>query len=233
MLRIAVIDDDPEVIDLLTKWLNDIVRDCQVTPFSELEPALTGISTTDFDLVVSDVDLGSGSDKFGGVKIAKALDTRRSPLLVISGYSVQEGVFRALGAWDYLQKPISEGDFKTEVKRALFYRRGLTETDAKVQDGVYPLVPELTINRGTRAPVLWKGQRIALSMSKIDIVDALARDAGTVVNHKRLFDFIASGKNVRNLRVKVSEIRNEFSSVDPDFDRIQPVVMNGYLWRVN
>lgn len=127
MQQIAVIDDDPEVIDLLMKWLNDIIPDCQVTPFSELEPALTGIATTDFDLVVSDVDLGSGSDKFGGVKIAKALDTRRSPLLVISGYSVQEGVFRALGAWDYLQKPISEGDFKTEVKRALMYRRGLTE----------------------------------------------------------------------------------------------------------
>lgn len=233
MQQIAVIDDDPEVIDLLTKWLNDIIPDCQVTPFSELEPALAGIAATDFDLVVSDVDLGSGSDKFGGVKIAKALDTRRSPLLVISGYTVQEGVFRALGAWDYLQKPISEGDFKTEVKRALMYRRGLTDTATQAAEGEFPLVPELKINRRTREPVQWKGQRIHLSMSKIDIVETLAKRAGTAVNHKELFEFIASGKNVRNLRVKVSEIRDEFKTVDEDFDRIQPVVMNGYLWRVN
>ena len=128
MQQIAVIDDDPEVIDLLTKWLNDIIPNCKIHPFSELDTALSGLISTDFDLVISDVDLGSGSDKFGGVKIAKALDTRRTPLLVISGFTVQEGVFRALDAWDYLQKPIDEGDFKTEVNRALVYRKGLTNT---------------------------------------------------------------------------------------------------------
>jgi DNA-binding response OmpR family regulator len=233
MQQIAVIDDDPEVIDLLTKWLNDIIPDCKVHPFSELDKALLGIANTDFDLVVSDVDLGSGSDKFGGVKIAKALDTRRTPLLVISGFTVQEGVFHALDAWDYLQKPIDEADFKTEVKRALMYRKGLTNIVEQTSDGGFLLVPDLKINRRSREAVQWKGHRLHLSMSKIDIVEALVKRAGTAVNHKDLFEFIVSGKNISNLRVKMSEIRDEFKTVDASFDRIHPVPMNGYLWRID
>ena len=218
MQQIAVIDDDPEVIDLLTKWLNDIIPNCKIHPFSELDTALSGLISTDFDLVISDVDLGSGSDKFGGVKIAKALDTRRTPLLVISGFTVQEGVFRALDAWDYLQKPIDEGDFKTEVNRALVYRKGLTNTAEQTSEGGFLLVPDLKINRRSRETVQWKGHRLHLSMSKIDIVEALAKHAGTPVNHKDLFEFIVSGKNISNLRVKMSEIRDEFKTVDPDVE---------------
>ncbi len=234
MQQIAVVDDDPLVIELLTRWLKETIHDCQISSFSELEPALRAIDDTDFDLVVSDVDLGTGSDKFGGVKIAKALDTRRTPLLVITGFTVEEGVFKALDAWDYLQKPVDESDFKSEVRRALTFRRALTDTDSVHEsDGDFPKVPDLKINRRGRNNIQWKGRPLRMSMSKIDIVEALARNAGTAVNHKQLYEFIVSGKNLRNLRVKVSEIRDEFRSVDPDFDQIQAVVMNGYLWQLD
>lgn len=234
MQKIAVIDDDPVVIELLTRWLRETIHGCDVSPFSQLEPALAAITSTDFDLVISDVDLGDGSDKYGGVKIAKALDTRRTPLLVITGFTVEEGVFKALDAWDYLQKPIDEADFKSEIVRALTYRRGLTSKDvSKPSDGGFAKVSELRINRRSRDGVQWKGHRLQLSMSKIDIVESLAQNAGAPVSHKDLFEFIPSGKNIRNLRVKVSEIRDEFKTVDPEFDRIQPVVMSGYLWRID
>ena len=234
MQKIAVIDDDRIVVKQLTQWLEDVIPDCQVFPYSGLDAALSAIATTDFDLVVSDVDLGPGSDRYGGVKIAKALDTRRTPLLVITGFTVEEGVFKALEAWDFLLKPIDEGDFKSEVARALTYRRGLIDTDASVAtEGVFEKIPDLKINRRGRNGVQWKGKRLQFSMSKIDIVEALARNAGRPVKHRELFEFIASGKNVRNLRVKISEIRDEFRSVDPDFDLIKPVVMNGYLWQTD
>jgi DNA-binding response OmpR family regulator len=233
MPKVAVIDDDPVVIELLTKLLREAVTNCEVTPYADLESALDGIASDDYDLVISDVDLGNGADKYGGVQIAKALDTTRSPLLVVSGYTVQVGVFRALGAWDYLQKPVSEVEFKTVVKRALVYRRGMIESDSAPAEAGFPLVPELKVDTRSRTALVWKGQKIHLAMSKIDIVTALARRAGNAVSKKELFDCIASGKNDRNLRVKISEIREEFKSVDEDFDCIQPVVMNGYLWRVD
>ena len=85
MQKIALIDDEADVIDLLCAWLNEAVPDCQIHPFTALEPALAAIAETDFDLVISDVELGPGSDKYGGVKIAKALDTRKTPLLVVRG----------------------------------------------------------------------------------------------------------------------------------------------------
>jgi DNA-binding response OmpR family regulator len=229
MLHIAIIDDDPEVVDLLVKWLADIVPDHTPHRFLDLAPALEAIASNDFDLVISDVELGDG-DKYGGVKIAKALDMSRTPLLVISGYSVHEGVFKALDAWDFLEKPLQEPDFKNEVKRALVYRKGLTDTSA-LPEGRFERVPDLVINRRSRRGVQWKGDRIHLPMSKIDIVEALASRAGSIVSHKDLFEFLPSGKNKRNLRVAISEIRDEFRTVDEDFDNIKPVVMSGYMWR--
>lgn len=155
--------------------------------------------------------------------------SRSQPLV-----TVEEGVFKALDAWDYLQKPVDESDFKSEVKRALTFRRALTDTDAVHEsEGDFAKVPDLKINRRGRNNIQWKGHPLRMSMSKIDIVEALARNAGTAVNHKQLYEFIVSGKNLRNLRVKVSEIRDEFRSVDPEFDQIQAVVMNGYLWQLD
>jgi DNA-binding response OmpR family regulator len=219
-------------VDLLTKWLSDILPDYKPYPFLALEPALDAIANNDFDLVVSDVELGDGSDKYGGVKIAKALDMSRTPLLVISGYAIHEGVFRALEAWEFLEKPIGESDFKGEVKRALVYRKGLTETATSMPEGRFERVPDLLISQRGSKRVQWKGHRLHLPMSKIDIVEMLAERAGNVVTFKELFDVLPSGKNKSNLRVAISKIRDEFRVVDEDFDQIKPVVMSGYVWEV-
>jgi DNA-binding response OmpR family regulator len=236
MAQIAVIDDDPEVVQLLTGWLKEIVPGDHVSPLLDLESALSAISNTDFDLVVADVDLGPGADKFGGVKIARALDTRRIPLLVVSGspeYEVQHGVFKALDAWDYLQKPISRVDFELQVRRAIAFRRGASDPANFAIDGEFHLVPDLKITRKTRSPVQWKAKTVRLSMSQIEVVETLAKNAGQTVKHAVLYEAIASGKNIENLRVKISAIRDEFRAVDPQFDRIKAIQFVGYQWRVD
>ena len=237
MHRIAVIDDHEPVNNMLVELLHEVLPGCMVDQFYESETALKAIDESDYDLVVSDVDLGPGSDKYGGVKIAKALDTKRIPLLVISGspeYAVQQAVFRALDAWDYLQKPIAEADFSVQVRRAIAFRQTATSSQtAGPISGVFPLVPELVIRRGERKPVQWRTKNLSLSMSQIDIVEHLASRAGQVVSFDDLYKFIASGKNRENLRVKISEIRAEFKSEDDGFDRIKGVPLAGYVWRTD
>jgi DNA-binding response OmpR family regulator len=237
MYRVAVIEDHAPVNDLLAKMVRQLLPDCEVHQYFEADQALEAIRAVDFDLVVSDVDLGPGSDKFGGVKIAKALDTKRIPLLVVSGspeYAVQEGVFRALDAWDYLQKPIAPADFELQIRRAIAYRKDVVEPhQAKSHTGEFLRVPDLKIDRRERRPVQWKGNDLHLSMSQMDIVEALAREAGNAVATDEFYKFIASGKNKENLRVKISEIRREFKTADEHFDRIKSVALTGYLWRID
>lgn len=237
MPHVAVIDDDPEVVQLLTGWLEQILPGVTVAPFLALAPALDAIANDAYDLVIADVDLGNGSgtDRFGGVRIAHALDTRQTPLLVVSGATdaeMQAEVFNALDAWDYLQKPVSRTDFEREVLRAVTFRKGMDARES-APSGVFAKVPELKITRRTGSPMEWKGRTIRMPMSKIDIVEVLARNAGEVVPHEKLIACIATGRNKENLRVKISEIRDKFEAEDPEFDRIQTVPYKGYVWSID
>lgn len=234
MPRIAVIDDHAEVVTLLTDWLEQLLPGAKISPFSTLQPALDAIDTCDFDLVIADIDLGPGNDKFGGVRIAKALNTQSTPLLVISGTvgETQKGYFKALDAWDTLEKPVDRPDFETLVRRAIAYRRGMSEV-AATPAGEFPRVPNLKITRQRGRPVEWKGKTIRLQMSQIDLVEVLAKAAGETVTHATLFGHIPSGKNLDNLRQKISEIRAGFEGEDPAFDRIVTVPLKGYSWRID
>jgi DNA-binding response OmpR family regulator len=235
MTRIAVIDDHPEVIRLLSDWLEQLLGDVQIHPCQTLSAALEAISKQAFDLVVADVDLGEGAERFGGVRIARALDTKQTPLLVVSGSTdveLQAGIFNALDAWDYLQKPVSRPDFEREVQRAIGFRRGMAAPVIS-SEGSFPLVPDLKITRRSGRPMEWKGKVVRMPMSKIDIVETLARNAGQVVAHSTLIDCIATGRNKENLRVKISEIRDAFEVEDGNFDRIETVPFKGYKWRID
>lgn len=232
MYRIAVIEDHRPVNDDLKELLLETLPGCEVHQFYELKPAIEAIATMDFHLVVSDVDLGPGTDKFGGVKIAKALDTLKVPLLIVSGspeYEMQHDIFKALDAWDYLQKPISAEDFKLQVKRAVRYANSLSAPAADpALNEQFPLVPDLKILG--RGPATWKGKKVSMSMSMLAIVEVLAQNANQVVTQKTLFEHLQSGKNVENLRVKISGIRKAFEAEDADFECIKSVPLAGYTW---
>jgi DNA-binding response OmpR family regulator len=235
VIHIAVIDDHQEVIHLLAGWLQELLPSVKVHTYQTLDAALAALATTEFDLVVADVDLGPGSDRFGGARIARALDTQQTPLLVVSGSTdveLQAGFFDALDAWDYLQKPVSRLDFEREVRRAIAFRRGSGSGAVRIE-GTFARVPDLKITRRTGCPVEWKGKTVRMPMSKIDIVEMLARSAGEVVLHDALIECIPTGRNKENLRVKISEIREVFEAEDPEFDRIVTVPLKGYLWRVD
>lgn len=240
MYQIAVIEDDEEVNNMFATMLRDILPGCDVRQFFDFGTASNAIwdHASTFDLVVSDVDLGPGTDRFGGLKIARALDTKKIPLLIVSGapeFEFQRGMFRAMDAWDYLQKPVAAADFETQVRRAMAFRdtlKGEPLGGAKKESEIrFPSVPDLIINRRARTPVTWKGTKVHMSMSSIDIVEELANKADTAVSFVVLFEYLASGKNKENLRVKISGIREAFREVDTDFDCIAPVPMTGYLWR--
>ena len=232
--KIAVIDDHQEVVSLLTDWLGQLLPGAAISPFNALQPALDAIGSGDFDLVIADIDLGPGNDKFGGVRVANALDTQNTPLLVISGTAgeMQKGYFRALDAWDTLQKPIDRPEFETLVRRAIAYRRGMSEVST-TPAGEFVRIPNLKITRQRGRPIEWKGKTVRLQMSQVDIVEALAKAAGETVTHATLFDYIPSGKNLDNLRQKISEIRGGFEVEDPGFDCIVTVPLKGYSWRID
>jgi two-component system response regulator ChvI len=231
MLRIAVIEDHQATNDEFKAFLIELWPDCKVEQYLTFAQAITGVKSIDFDLIVSDIDLGDGTDRYGGIKIAKALDSQRTPFLVVSGSpqpELQRDIFRALDAWDYLQKPVTSGDFALQARRAIAFRLAQTRnSEPEVRVGVQ----DLAIDLADRAMVRWKGRRVILSMTQIRLVQKMIENLNQVVPYADFFGDIESGRNKENLRVHIAGIRDAFKDVDPSFKRISTTTMIGYSWR--
>jgi two-component system response regulator ChvI len=235
MLKIAVIEDNSSTNDEFKGYLEIIWPECQVFQYFDFESALAGIKAMDFDLIVSDIELGDGTDKYGGVKIAKALDSHRTPFLIVSGSpqpELQREIFRALDAWDYLQKPVNAADFEIQAKRAIAFRQAqVGMSSSEVPRSSNEENSELEINFSAREKIKWRGKRISLSMTRILLLQELYKKKNETVPYKALFAHIETGTNKENLRVHIAGIKEAFKDVDPDFNKIKVTSMLGYIWR--
>ena len=235
-LRFAVIEDIPEHNNLFTRYLKNHWSDCVVKQLYDYPSAANAIDSSEFDVVVSDVMLGPGADRMGGVRIAKALDSKRTPLLIVSALKKSEiysEVFEALGAWDYLEKPVVESDFLMQAELAVEYRRGqLQQTKLSGMQGGALVDPDLRIDFSSRIQVTWKMKRVHLTMTQTRIVEILSQSPNVPVRYEDMFAKIESGQNIENLRVHIMGIRIAFREVDPDFEKILSVTMFGYVWQI-
>lgn len=229
MLRFAVIEDLKHTNDQFKAFLEKAWPGCEVKQYLTFETAAAGIAEHDFDLIISDIDLGGG-DRLGGFKIAKYVNSDRTPFLIVSG-SPQEGmrdIFRALDAWDYLQKPVTEDDFVKQAKRAVTYR--MSQIAGSEPAGISAAAGEISINTDEKDPVKWKGKRINITITQVYLLKLLVANVGRAVTFDELFKAIDTGHNRENLRVHIRDIRAEFKSVDPDFNRIATKYNIGYYW---
>lgn len=236
MYRIAVVEDDRPTNDTFKGYVQKVWPDCVVEQYFDVESAQRGLAAGSFDLVICDIDLGAGSDKYGGIKISKALDSTRTPLLVISGLPQPElhrDICRALDAWDYLQKPVTETDFRNQVVRAVTYRQAVVQRDDATAVVHFDQDPDIAIDLHSRVKVRWKGRAVNLSLTQVRLLELLVRNANKPVAYAALFEQIDSGRNKENLRVHIAAIRTALKDADPDFDdRLHNTPMLGYLWRV-
>jgi response regulator RpfG family c-di-GMP phosphodiesterase len=121
--RILVVDDEPEVRNVLTDLLRE-ENDC--TTANSAEAALRKLDSAEFDLVISDIQMGgmSGFELIPRV-LAKSPDT---VVIMVSGLQTIENAVEAMrvGAFDYILKPFDI------LKVEAVVRRGLEHHDLRV-----------------------------------------------------------------------------------------------------
>lgn len=117
MSRILVIEDDAELLGVLTALLGS--EGHEVTGAPSGEQALAAAAQTSFDLVIADVRM-EGMSGLDAIEKVKAEDSGVKSL-VITGYASEEDSIRAisLGVEAYLKKPFSLDDLLEAVNRAL------------------------------------------------------------------------------------------------------------------
>ena len=131
--RILIIDDEPEILELLEPILTD--EGFAVQKALSGGEAIRIFKTETFDLVITDMKM-LGMDGLAVVREAKRL-AEDVEIIVLTGYATMENAIQALkdgGAYDYLTKPLEDIDaLLLSVNRAL-EKRGLMLSNNRLKN---------------------------------------------------------------------------------------------------
>lgn len=202
--RILVVDDDPTISDVVTRYLQSDGYDVQVA--FDGEEALEHARAFYPDLVVLDLML----PKLDGLEVCRLLRSQGSvPIIMLTakGDEMDRLVGLNLGADDYIAKPFSPRELVARVKAVL--RRsasipGIDEDSLRI-DGLY-------INPRTRQ-VSVGGQDVDLTAKEFDLLHFLAMHPRQVFSREQLlndvWDYLYAGDtstvtvHIRRLREKI------------------------------
>ncbi|MGZ3724063.1 MAG: sigma-54-dependent transcriptional regulator, partial [Bdellovibrionales bacterium] len=129
-LKLAVIDDDPDVQDLLIGFFRP--KGYDIVTFDDAEKALKDISADEnfCDVIISDLRL----PKMSGVELTKALQESgiAIPIIIMTAHRSAEVALEAIeaGAYDFVVKPLHFPQLQVSVERALHLNKMRDENQA-------------------------------------------------------------------------------------------------------
>ena len=182
--RLLIVDDDPELLQLLRDELSESGWDCHVANCGS--DALLQLRQERFDLVVLDWTLPD----FSGVELCRRLRSsgNTTPVLMLTARDDVDERVQALdaGVDDYLTKPFNLKELHARVRARL--RRGGYEQEARgeasgIALGDLLLDPiERRVQRGERS--------IALSQREFELLLFLVRNAEEVQSRQTILDAV-------------------------------------------
>src|SRR5690554_5911312 len=138
MPKVLLVDDEPRILSLLHSLLKGEGLD--VVSERDGASAIERIRNEGIDLLISDIRM-SPVDGMEVFRTARA-EQPETPVILLTAYGAVDTAIEAMkgGAFDYLTKPFKVDELLITVRRALEYRRLVSERDHLRQ--------ELTANYG-------------------------------------------------------------------------------------
>ncbi len=208
-MAILVLDDEPEIADLVEVYL--VNEGFEVAKFYDPEAALARIQEGPLELAILDVML-PGTDGFA---ICRAIRERYTyPVIMLTARVADMDKITGLtmGADDYVTKPFNPLELvarvKAQLRRYTRYNTGAENADSVIDFG------GLVIDRDTHECTLY-GKRLDLTPTEFGILWMLCENRGRVVSSEQLFETVWGEKylesnntvmvHIRRLREKLGE----------------------------
>lgn len=138
-LRVLVIDDEPDIRELLELTL--IKMGLDVATAASVGAAKLSLNNQPFDLALTDMRLPDGE----GIEVVRHIAEQGLdvPIAVITAYGNTDNAVQAMkaGAFDYLQKPVSLAQLRSLVKSVLRVDNGKAAAAMRL-DGESPAIQE-------------------------------------------------------------------------------------------
>lgn len=226
--RILIVDDDPEIRDLLAQFLrgHDYETDTAADGFV-MDAAL---ARQEFDLVVLDVMM-PGED---GLSLCRRLRQESElPVIMLTaiGDETDRIVGLEMGADDYLAKPFNPRELLARIKAVL--RRSAGRTQTPLGRATVLVFEGWALDLGRRELKREDGTLVPLSTGEFELLAVLAEHPQQVMSRDELLDRTRgreSGPFDRSIDVQLSRLRRKIER-DPRSPRIiKTIRAGGYLF---
>ena len=204
MPRILVVDDEPQIVDLLRSYLR---RDgFTVEQAVDGEAALAAFGRLRPDLVILDLML----PKVDGREVCRRIrDASLTPIIMLTARDEETDKLLGLelGADDYITKPFSPREVVARVRAVL--RRGTREATDLVRAG------DLTIDLRAHEVSL-QGRRVDLTPTEFRLLEILAGHPNQVFTRMQLIDRVQGHAFDGYERTVDAHVKNLRGKVEPD-----------------
>jgi two-component system response regulator ChvI len=224
---IALLDDDKNILSSVATALQ--AEGFAVRSYSDSAEALKGLTAQPADLAVLDIKM----PRMDGMELlARLRKDSAMPVIFLTSKDdeVDEVLGLRMGADDYIRKPFSQR-LLTERIRVLLRRGELAQgkgaaAEPPIERGNLRLEP-------SRHECMWKGQKIALTVTEFLLLKSLAIRPGHVKSRYQLMED-AYGDHVyvddRTIDSHVKRLRKKMKMVDNEFAHIETLYGVGYRY---
>lgn len=228
MERILVVDDEPEIADLIELYLrNDNFDVCKCYTAEE---ALECIENEELDLAILDVMLPN-IDGFALCQKIREKHVYPIIMLTAKGTEVDKITGLALGADDYMTKPFKPLELMARVKAQLRRYKKYSTVETPPVEETKLCYKDLELDTASYECLL-QGEPVSLTPTEFSILRVLLENRGMVVSVEELFHKIWKdeyySKNSSTITVHIRHIREKLSDTGEKPKYIKTVWGIGY-----
>lgn len=221
-MRIAILEDDPDQLALLRRWLADAGHD--VHGYNAGRETMKHAGRESFDLYVLDWQVPdvSGDEV---LKWIRANVSKTVPILFVTVRDSEEDIVFALesGADDYMVKPARRQELLARVG-ALLRRAYPREDETRLS------FPPFAIDT-QRGEIMRDGTRIALTPKEFELAVVLFRNMGRLMSRGHLQEAVwgrTGDLATRTVDTHVSQVRKKLDLRPETGYRVVPIYNYGY-----
>jgi DNA-binding response OmpR family regulator len=228
--KILLIEDDESLGYLLTEYLK--MKDFDIVWQKDGTLVLDTISKHHFDLIILDVMM----PKIDGFTLAQKIKQHFSevPFIFFTARSLKVDVLKgfAIGAIDYLKKPIDEEELVVRINTLL---RTLSnkKTSSKNDKNEFSIGNNYLFKKD-QLQLIYKEKIIRLTVRESKLLHLLISKQNNICTHKEILNSIW-GKNdyfnKKSLNVFISRLRKYFSK-DPSI-KIENIHNQGFIFKID
>ncbi len=223
MVKVLMIEDDIELAEILTEYLEQF--DIKVTNVENPHIGIAKLNIEDFDLVILDLTL----PEIDGLEVCSEIRKKHDIPIIISSarHDINDKVeaLEKRGADDYLPKPYNPRELQARIKSLL--RRKEPKRESKKRKKAKK---ELVLDE-KRREIFYKGKPLKLTSAEYGILAYLIKKEGGVVSREELIynvEAISEESTNKSIDVIIGRIRTKLGETSKNPKFIKAVRGIGY-----